>query len=775
MSARVLAALALSFLALGALPSGQASRWTQWGGDARHAGNLPALGAESLDVVAHLRITPSGQLADSRGPGIIDTPGGPLALVSDGGACHLVRVADAARGTIPDVGAPFACPEGARLAGGDLEGQRVAVCIDGASSSDLLQVIETAGGVVLWKAAPTLAAPDVLNPPVPLPLPTPPVQTPVAAGTWRCGGAAYDPDSDALTLAFASDAGRHHIESFAMGTGKLRWGLAVPITAFGGQGDPTNGTLPAATEASGEFVPTSVTLTDTGFVVAGRVDGATGNPPPGLAWLDRDGHLKGAYVGTSSPSSPAPGVPALPSIPTVPSLPSSPSNAPSANAFPAAIHATARGNVAAQVLGNQVVLVNPQGSQSVSDVGNTAFSAVDLAGAAWGRNGILLATESQVVLVDDFGNEVARWSGLDGGRVQQVIALDGQFLVLIARATPTAPAVDLLHVGVPFPAGEVPFAPTLDRIPLPLQPSDPTALHVHLTPLADGRILAWESGGDAVVLAHQAIRAGTGLTLSDAYPQEKTPVQADIGTPSDANTTMLLAWGDGTLEGLPVAPGALLGHAFPTTGDHAVRLLTVFPDGLTSTTTVTAHVGGRALERPNLFTTLFDSEHQNYTFFVLGILLTLVGAAVTAVAAIKGRRRLERFLVNLDRIRDAGRSEPLVAIRDLHGYRRGLRVDLASGHLSDAQYSVLDSQVRELLRGLRQRILGSFVGRVSDNFRHALDGALFDGVIEDRERAQLATAAAKEEGLSPTERANLVRLVQSWRIEPAKPGAKAAP
>jgi AcrR family transcriptional regulator len=236
-----------------------------------------------------------------------------------------------------------------------------------------------------------------------------------------------------------------------------------------------------------------------------------------------------------------------------------------------------------------------------------------------------------------------------------------------------------------------------------------------------------------------------------------TPLAPD-GTPG---ATLLLAWGDGFLE--EAQAGQPLSHVYAAAGDRTVTLTAVGPDGRTSSATQLLRVGTPAPPPRGLLDILFAPDKQNYTFFGIGLILTGLGSAYAAVNIHRGRHRLERMMRLLDRIRDGGRRDPFKAIRELHAFREERRIDLAKGRLEDAQYTVIEANANLVLEVLRQRILGTFVGRLSDRFTSILDLALMDGAIDTAEDGELLSAVAEEPQLTPAEKDRLRALVHSWQ------------
>lgn len=727
------APLVLALAALTLAPAALAG-WTQAGGGPAHDGRA-ALG--DLDVVAQLPLLPQGwQPADAADPAaslVLETAAGVLALGRDGTACRLalmdVAGPDPAAYAPRPASGPIPCPLGARLVGWDAGAGRALVCVDGVQTAPLLQSWPLDGAAAAWTRAPQADAPD------PLAL----VPASGEAGIWSCRAPALDAGS--IVVAFSSAEGRNRVESLALADGQVQWSATVPSSVFLSappQAPSTPVGLPGPVQdATGAFAIRSVVLTTTGVVVAGRLDGTNAaDAPPGLAWFGHDGMLRGAY-------SLSPG--ADPTAATAQTLLAT-SRASAAN-----------GRLAAHLVGSDLFVVDPTNAQgTLTPLGTPSLGQAELASPCWARDTLVVPGEAAAFLVPATDpSALVTWPGFGGGRLQACAVTPTSLWAAVTRSD-NGTRTDLLEASLLS-------ARSLRRIPLPLAPADPAALTVLLLPLDDGRLLA-TAGSDAVLLAPLPATGVAAPTIKaeSRYPNADQPATVTVDQPAGASngTRLLLAWGDGLLE--EVAPGRH-SHTYGEGGDRVVRLTAVAPDNRTATRTQVLHVGAAAPEPRNFFQWAFAAENQNYTFTVIGLLVTFGGAAIAAAGVARGRNRLGRHLAALDRIRDDGRREPFVAIRELHGFREERRRDLGRGRLEDAQYVVLESAATEVLHLLRQRILGTYVGRVSDRFSHALDLALADGDIDDAEGQGLLGLAGHEADLTAPERDRLAGLVRSWQ------------
>jgi hypothetical protein len=354
------------------------------------------------------------------------------------------------------------------------------------------------------------------------------------------------------------------------------------------------------------------------------------------------------------------------------------------------------------------------------------------------------------------------WAGFEGGRIHDlVLGPTGQAQAVIASRQGSVNVADLVTFSLDF--GE-----SLLRLPLNITVSPGTGFSLHLTPLPGGELLAWDESGAAAIASEASHIPGPRISVDTDYPPVNGALKVEVSH-GDANpdVELFLAWGEGRLE--KVHDGARVESTYDRLGKATIRLTALYPSGTTSTATYVVDVGGKPDEPNNLFDYLFAAERQNYTFFGLGLLLSLIGVLLGLLARYKGRNRMEKEFGLLDKVREEGRPDAFAAIRHLHDYRLHLRDFLSRGKLEEPQYTVLVAAANGVLELLRQRILGAFLGRVSAHFSHTLDLALQDGTIDEGEARNLLGQAHKEAKLTSDERKRLELMVRSWQKSIGKP------
>jgi len=755
-------ALALALLA--ALPAALAAastppqqEWTQFGGAGR-SGVADIAG--DLDVLAAYNATPGGFDLHMGSIGPFPTAHGVVGLRRDGGAgsCQLWRLDDPLQGTVISLGPPIDCPQGGQLSAALPSEDAVLVCIDAVPQAgpnglggldQLLQARSARDGSLLWAVGPG----------------TPPAPAQQGqSGAWGCGDIGVDVPHGLLAVPFHDPQGANRLAAFGLLDHKPLWNVTftpadqlpavpnvVPVPA-----------VPRATDADGNVALDSATFTANGIVVTGKMVNAAlssaGLPAasvgteanlvtPFAAWLALDGRVVGSFALATQGGAGAASEPVLMQ----------------------SEHAAGLGTFAAAALGNDLLVVDPAQALPVRHAALGAEAVTqqgELAAPVWMREGLWMPFVHQAFGCDARQSACVAWPAFNGGAIRAAVSPgDGTVWTLVKRPAGAVPLADLVRVRIETDMS----ATELERLPIPLSRPDPYSQdpgrygHDRLVPLGGGRLLVLGTGGEAAVLglADDVLRPS--LVLDDAEPDTNHVVHATLGVPSGAPAVrqVLVGWGDGLLES--DGPHDALAYQFRREGIYQVRATVVYADNRTATAIATAHVG--ALKQPpqGIVALLFSPAYQNYTFFALGILVTVIGSVLTAIGVAKGRRRIDRRLREMDRIQDDGRRDPFAAVRALHDYRQERRRDLAEGHLSDTQYTVLETHAEHVLQILRQRILGGFVERVSESFAHALDLALADGSIDAGEGSRLAELVDREADLSKAERGRLLEQLRSWQ------------
>lgn len=270
----------------------------------------------------------------------------------------------------------------------------------------------------------------------------------------------------------------------------------------------------------------------------------------------------------------------------------------------------------------------------------------------------------------------------------------------------------------------------------------------------DGTLLLYSLDGGLFTLGPADPALAPRVAVSTAYPASGEPVTFTVDAPR-ADTNYTIAWGDGAIT----ENGSSWTHRFGGDGTRTVRVTAQFADGRTATTETLVRVGATPPADLNTLQRAFAPENQDLTFGLLGLALTLGAGGIAVLARRRRHSRLRDDLRALARIRDDGRTDPEGAVLALGAYRERLFADLEAGRVDDAQFHTLVARADATFGALRTRLLGPLAGRLTADFRHALDVVLHDGRVDADERVALRAALDAERHATEEERARIVALL----------------
>ncbi|MES2154932.1 MAG: hypothetical protein V4510_07325 [bacterium] len=761
---RALVALAFAVLVIlpaTSSPSGGPKGWGQIGGGGAHSGYVE-LGDQPLDVLVHGNVLAEDRMLANFCCGPLQVGDETLVLsIAAAGAttplnqatdtCQLVRFGADLKPM--QVGADIPCPSGGRLVAYLPSGLAI-VAVDGrpgvaaGPGIDPSMVLGADQEVSVRAIDMTGTTRWVWHPPVAASGPAF-----VDENDYSCLVAADD--AVRLVAACANDQGNNVVARLDPATGKAAWNATVmaPVVDAGG-------VAPAPQPAQGRFALLGPpTLVGDSVVVKGYVPSTISteaSTSAAMAWLSLDRGTQTGYVADDS-------------------LATDPTGAQgNTGQHGGSAYAASNGIQAAAFVGNQLVFVTPGVQNPTFDQSFTLGAAArDAAGPAWGHETLVVPTQTTAYVVTTIIHGPRPfWSGDQQGLIGQVI-VDRDRFGLATVSVPTANGTqDLLDMFA------LPSADMMSRLPIPLDRAvvhggagvggitDFPATVPNIIDLGDGRLLTCDNLGNVALLGPRPPPQRPVLSVDNAYPRldEQVALYATPPPWPEAPRTLYVGWGDGDYG--VFAANETPQNLYRAAGDVSIRATFVYANGTTATAALTIHPGR---DEPNLnfFQRAFLPENQNYTFFGVGLFLTLFGAIFAAMGATRGRRRLAKYLARLDAIHESGRAKPFEATRALHDFREDCRADLARGKLDNAQFTVVESRANQVLQLLRQRVLGSFLGRTSETFNHALDLALLDGSIDPAESRALVDAVGREKGLAATERDALASLVSSWTAQKA--------
>lgn len=700
-----------------------ASAWSQYRGTAART-SADLLPDGPLDVAARFDLLDQGAFHGLDGSPAVLTPLGVVGFAADGARCRALAFPDAS----PPARVLFEVEDcagyigfGRSLQAYDAARERLLLCIAGPGDSPVLRAHDLRTGEVAWSLAPAALG-----------------LTPEGASArWLCQGGALDPATSMLFLVFISfpfdDAGvyssYHRIAAVDLETGGLRWASSVPA----------EGVAPLLPTSVEDFLPRGVTLTSTGVVVVGRTSMNAGRWEATLAFFDRDGGYHGSLrAERGSPLSPSASI--------------------ASRTRAGAFFPVAHGPVAATHLGGDVVVVNPEIGSVVARAPVRAFDTSSEYAfwptGAWMDDVILVLLPHAVSALDATTLETL-WSWSEGADflVREVVtSATGEAHLVVGREGDR----ESLLVTLEGTTGDV-----LAKLPIPLppEPGIDNVWPINVLPVPDRGILVFDESGRAILAGPGNASRAPRIAPSTAYPPAGGRVEIPLAA-GDGLVRYVVAWGDGAIE--DVEPGATAGHAYPRAGRQTLRVTAVFTDGLTATSVASIDVGATPPPELTALQKAFAPENENFTFGILGIAITVLGAAVTIGRARARFARLERELAAVEEIRLLSTSDPRAAVLALKAYRERLPADLARGRIDDSQYHVLDLRSARLLKVLRTRMVAPYDGRLSARYHRQLDAAFEDAILQPAEADALVAALEAEEAMGPDDRAAMRGLLADF-------------
>ncbi len=230
----------------------------------------------------------------------------------------------------------------------------------------------------------------------------------------------------------------------------------------------------------------------------------------------------------------------------------------------------------------------------------------------------------------------------------------------------------------------------------------------------------------------------------------------------DPMTARRVDWGDGNFTGWQNQTVPTFEHVYSEYGDRLVRVEFKNGAGQTAVEETLLHVGEAPPTRPNFVETAFARENQDTTFFVLGLILTLVAAAFGLARVQSRRRRLTRELRAIEHSFNITRENPIECDRALAERRAHIRGLLVDGALDENQFGVCERRIEELGKQVRLSTIDDEMGFLSVSMARTLRGLLADGRIEKWERSHFFEVLEKDKHLSATQKKHVHELLDDW-------------
>ncbi|UCH89632.1 MAG: right-handed parallel beta-helix repeat-containing protein [Thermoplasmata archaeon] len=164
------------------------------------------------------------------------------------------------------------------------------------------------------------------------------------------------------------------------------------------------------------------------------------------------------------------------------------------------------------------------------------------------------------------------------------------------------------------------------------------------------------------------------------------------------------------------------------------------------------------------------------------IVLEALVIGVTGLAAFIGflklRKRkgaLQRYMKEIEAIMKKWKDDPDAAEEKLVALAETIETDFSEGRIEDFHFILLDRQVKESLRDIRQSKLKRGFGTLPDNLKREINIMLEDGQISDKEYRTFITVMSQSDGITPEDKAELRKLMRSWKETGVPAGVKKPP
>lgn len=714
MVGRLSVPLAWGLALLMALPVVGAA-WTQAQGDAGRNG-VAALPGGPLDVVEVARLwnaSESRSIYTFGGAGGVATGGGIVFASYGEDRCELVERSVAAAQRLLDAWSPCSF---ATLVAVDAERDTAFVCVYLGVEGSRLAAVRVSDGERLWEYS------------------------------WTggpCLGAAYDEVNERLYLPLTIStvgSARARLDAVDAATGTVLFRSLVPLA------DPREAAagLAAATPGFAQY-GRGVSITDTGVVFTGY----TGQGSVGVyedmfvAWFGLDGRVRNMEQATFG--QPPEGDEASRGLSRA------------GTQWP-----VARGALAALGLGDEVVVLQPQTPNVVLRAPLAAVEpttqGVFWRTGAWGDDVLVLQLPHSLRAFEP-ATLAPSWTWTESldHYLQDLMRVAGGTLLVLASA-----GKEVLLVELDEGTGA-----TRARFQLPFQMSQGADgdQYAILVPIEGDGLYVLGDRGKLLRLAHAPEGARPNVVVSNSFPTPGDRVTIHATVNDVRHASFEIDWGDARFT--PMTEGGA-SRVFSGRAVVDVKVRAIYEDGTTATTVAAVNVGGTPPPKLTALQTAFAPENQDLTFGIVGVGLTLLGAAFTIGRTRARIARLERELDAMEEIRLLSARDPREAVRTLRDYRQALPQEMARGRIDESHYHVLEARSARLLRVLRARLVTPYADRFSPRYQRVLEAAFEDATLGPAEWALLTEGLDTEGALSDEERRELRELLSDFLVGAAR-------
>lgn len=295
-------------------------------------------------------------------------------------------------------------------------------------------------------------------------------------------------------------------------------------------------------------------------------------------------------------------------------------------------------------------------------------------------------------------------------------------------------------------------------------PGDPIDGRLFEFSVADGVLVVAGMDGSVTVLGQTAASPTPRMTADTRYPRPGEAITVDLGGSGPGAfgpvTTFRADWGDGAVTGWQSDP--VLTHTYTDDGPRIARFIVGNDAGQTASTLVVFRVG---VPEPNFISTAFSPENQEQTFFILGLAITIAGAAFGYVRLRNRRRLLERELRAIDESYARSREHPRECEASLRDRKARATALLLGGRIDEGQFALLEKRIDAHMASARLSALDERFHFLPYGMVLALQDMLRDGRINAWERRHILAAIDQEPTITHLQKATLVGLVNKWFAE----------
>ncbi|MHB8633436.1 MAG: outer membrane protein assembly factor BamB family protein [Thermoplasmatota archaeon] len=277
--------------------------------------------------------------------------------------------------------------------------------------------------------------------------------------------------------------------------------------------------------------------------------------------------------------------------------------------------------------------------------------------------------------------------------------------------------------------------------------------------LSGGLVLVAGPGRNVTVLGESPASLRVDAHVGSLAPLPGQSFGADLTSQAGAfgaATRFAADWGDGQRTAWQPSPH--FDHTYPKRGAVTARFLAENDGHQSASVPVRLDVGGPRL---TWLQTIFAPEYQNWTFFVLGLTVTVVVGVVGFLRLRSRLKVMQRELVLIERAYLANAGRPVRAEAALRDRREHVEELLHNGKLEESKVVLLERRIEELTAQARMSALDRRFHFLPYGMVLRLQGMLKDGAVNEWEHDHFLKAL-EAEPMTRAQREKVRSLIDSW-------------